>query len=218
MKNFDVPYLSRSVREFWKRWHISLSTWFRDYVYISLGGNRCSQFKHSLNLMITFLASGIWHGANWTYVVWGGIHGAAQILENTFDIPIRKIKQKKIGQFLAWLMVFVFCNMAWVFFRAQSISDAIYIFKNLFAGIWNPVSYFVNGFNALGISRWVLIYLSLLIGILILIDIVWYKYDVIALLGRSNILVRWSCYIIIALLVVLFSQKGVATEFVYFQF
>ena len=105
MKNFDVPYLSKSVKEFWKRWHISLSTWFRDYVYISLGGNRCSQFKHYLNLLITFLASGIWHGADWTYLVWGGIHGGAQILENALDTPIRKMKQKKIGQFLTWLII-----------------------------------------------------------------------------------------------------------------
>lgn len=218
MKNFDVPYFSKSVKEFWKRWHISLSTWFRDYVYISLGGNRCSRFKHNMNLMITFLASGIWHGANWTYLVWGGIHGAAQILENAFDIPIRRMKQKKIGQYIAWFIVFVFCNMAWVFFRAQSIADAVYIFGNLFAGIQNPLSYFVNGFNALGISRWVLVYLSLLLGILILVDLVWYQYDLITLLGRSNIWVRWGCYILIGLLVVLFSQKGVATEFVYFQF
>ena len=218
MKNFDVPYLSKSVKEFWKRWHISLSTWFRDYVYISLGGNRCSQFKHCLNLLITFLASGIWHGANWTYLVWGGIHGGAQILENALDTPIRKMKQKKIGQFLTWLIVFIFCNMTWVFFRAQSISDAVYIFENLFAGIWNPLSYFINGFNALGISRWSFVYLSLLIGILTLIDAAGYKYDIITLLGRSNILVRWGCCLIIALLVVLFSQKGVATEFVYFQF
>ena len=78
MSNFKSPYLSCSVKEFWSRWHISLSTWFRDYVYIPLGGNRVSKRRHRLNLMITFLVSGLWHGAAWTYVIWGGIHGLAQ--------------------------------------------------------------------------------------------------------------------------------------------
>lgn len=84
MTNFKSPYFSKSIKEFWSRWHISLSTWFRDYVYIPLGGNRCSKPKHYLNLMITFLASGLWHGANWTFVAWGGIHGLAQVMEASF--------------------------------------------------------------------------------------------------------------------------------------
>lgn len=174
MKNFDVPYMSTSIKEFWKRWHISLSTWFRDYVYIPLGGNRCSQMKQYQNLMLTFLASGIWHGANWTYVVWGGIHGVAQILESIFERPIRRIKATGIGKILSWAIVFIFCNIAWIFFRAPSISDAVYVLTNLFYGIQNPVYYVMNGFNALGISRGVLMYISLLILVLVLVDIMAY--------------------------------------------
>lgn len=81
MTNFKSPYFSTSIKEFWSRWHISLSTWFRDYVYIPLGGSRCSKLRNSFNLLVTFLASGLWHGANWTFVVWGGIHGGAQVVE-----------------------------------------------------------------------------------------------------------------------------------------
>ena len=84
MNNFKSPYFSTSIREFWSRWHISLSTWFRDYVYIPLGGSRVNRFRHYINLMITFLVSGLWHGANWTFVAWGGIHGVAQVIESAF--------------------------------------------------------------------------------------------------------------------------------------
>lgn len=91
--NFKSPYLSSSIKEFWSRWHISLSTWFRDYIYIPLGGNRCSKVKQIFNLLVTFLVSGLWHGANWTFVIWGGIHGLAQVIENILAkwlIPFRK--------------------------------------------------------------------------------------------------------------------------------
>ena len=83
--NFKSPYFSSSIKEFWSRWHISLSTWLRDYVYIPLGGNRCSKLKNKMNLIITFLVSGLWHGANWTFIFWGGIHGIAQVIENLFS-------------------------------------------------------------------------------------------------------------------------------------
>ena len=93
MKNFDSPYFSCSVREFWRRWHISLSTWFRDYVYIPLGGSRCSKLRNYVNLLLTFLVSGLWHGANWTFVFWGGLHGVAQILENVAKSAQGGVKQ-----------------------------------------------------------------------------------------------------------------------------
>ena len=95
MENFRSPYLSCSVREFWSKWHISLSTWFRDYVYIPLGGNRVSKGRHKINLMITFLVSGLWHGANWTFVLWGGLHGFAQVLETTFSPRKEKSAKKR---------------------------------------------------------------------------------------------------------------------------
>lgn len=105
ISNFKSPYMSLSVKEFWSRWHISLSSWFRDYVYIPLGGNRVSKLRNYFNLLITFLVSGLWHGANWTYVIWGGIHGIAQIAEKAFDL-VDKGKNAKVTKFIKWIIVF----------------------------------------------------------------------------------------------------------------
>jgi D-alanyl-lipoteichoic acid acyltransferase DltB (MBOAT superfamily) len=120
MTNFMRPYFATSFKSFWSRWHISLSTWFRDYVYIPMGGNRVSKIKSGSNLFITFLISGFWHGANWTFLVWGGLHGLYQVIEK-YSI---KISMPRI--FLA-IFVFVLTNLAWVFFRAPSVSDAVQI-------------------------------------------------------------------------------------------
>ena len=139
--NFRSPYLSASIKEFWSRWHISLSTWFRDYVYIPLGGNRCSKMCQRRNVLITFMLSGLWHGANWTFVIWGGIHGLAQILENLLTKCLSKVRDNKIGHAVSVVVVFFFCNIAWVFFRAESFRDAIYVLTKAFGGIFAGRSY-----------------------------------------------------------------------------
>ncbi len=133
MDNFIRPYFSCSVKEFWKRWHISLSSWFMDYVYIPLGGNRCKYLRHLINLMITFLVSGIWHGANWTFVLWGGVHGvficAENMLHRIFGKPEKEMKiWKKMPR-----MIVVFClaAFAWMFFRANTIDDAYVIIAKM---------------------------------------------------------------------------------------
>lgn len=150
MTNFKSPYLSASVKEFWSRWHISLSTWFRDYVYIPLGGNRVSNVRQKINVMITFLVSGLWHGANWTYVVWGGIHGVAQIIEDC--ITKRKPdKQSGIFRLLKIPVVFIFCCFAWVFFRAKNITEAIYVMNNSLFGIRTPLNYLITGFRDISV-------------------------------------------------------------------
>lgn len=128
MKNFDSPYFSKSIKEFWSRWHISLSTWFKDYVYIPLGGNRTSTPRWVFNLFITFFISGIWHGANWTFVIWGAIHGLAMAVEAVSTkyklFPIR------MNRYLAVIWTFVIVTIAWVFFRANKVSDVWVIFGN----------------------------------------------------------------------------------------
>lgn len=124
MTNFRRPYFSSSVSEFWTRWHISLSTWFRDYLYIPLGGNRVSKPRWLFNLFITFLVSGLWHGANWTFVVWGALNGFYLILE----VLLFKERKKNL---LNVLVTFVLINFAWIFFRANSIGDAFYIIKTI---------------------------------------------------------------------------------------
>jgi len=126
MKNFQTPYFSRSITEFWRRWHISLSSWFRDYLYIPLGGGRVSMIRVYLNLMITFLVSGLWHGANWTFVVWGGIHGIFICLDKLIKRPLPVPNVIKV-LVTAHIAVFAF-----VFFRADSIEHAMLFFKRLF--------------------------------------------------------------------------------------
>ncbi|MFL5731492.1 MAG: MBOAT family O-acyltransferase [Cytophagaceae bacterium] len=129
MKNFDSPYFSKNIGEFWRRWHISLSTWFKDYVYIPLGGNRVSMPKWYRNLAIIFLISGIWHGANWTYVVWGALHGFYSI----FYIALWKDAEAKSWQnsvafrLASMLLVFILVSVAWVFFRARNVEEGWYI-------------------------------------------------------------------------------------------
>ena len=151
MDNFRSPYFSTSIKEFWSRWHISLSTWFRDYVYIPMGGNRVAKVKRYFNILVTFLASGLWHGANWTYVLWGGLHGIAQITE--MQLEIGTVRYKRGATWLIKVLtVFTFVTAAWVFFRADTFSDSIYLFANMFNGIAFPADYFKNGFDSIGMT------------------------------------------------------------------
>jgi alginate O-acetyltransferase complex protein AlgI len=143
MTNFNNPYRSLSISEFWKRWHISLSTWFKDYLYISLGGNRVSVPRWYFNLFLVFLVSGFWHGANWTFIVWGALHG----LYLVFGVLTDKFQQQLVNvtriNKLPWLhkmirVVFVFflVTIAWIFFRAASVGDAFYIISKIFSTGW----------------------------------------------------------------------------------
>lgn len=139
MKNFNTPYLSKNIAEFWKRWHISLSTWFRDYVYIPLGGNRVSIRILSINILIVFLLSGLWHGANWKYIVWGFIHGCLLIIYQL----LKKLKIEIKGfAWLKWLITFNLICIAWIFFRANNLSDAIYILNKILS--YRPFFYSAN--------------------------------------------------------------------------
>ena len=132
MKNFDHPYMATGIKEFWSRWHISLSSWFKDYLYIPLGGSRCTRWRHLLNLMIVFLVSGLWHGAAWTFVIWGALHGIYQVV-GIFTSPIRNRLLLGVGlspdsALVKWTrraVTFILVSFAWIFFRAGSISDAI---------------------------------------------------------------------------------------------
>ena len=122
--NFDLPYRSRSVTEFWRRWHMSLSFWLRDYIYIPLGGNRKGKFRQYCNLMATMLIGGLWHGAAWTFIFWGAGHGAALCLHKALLPGLKKIPDTAVIKFLAWLITFVVVSLLWVFFRADSFTTA----------------------------------------------------------------------------------------------
>ena len=135
MDNFRRPYLASSLKEFWRRWHISLSTWFMDYVYIPLGGNRCGALRHAYNLLVTFLLSGMWHGANWTFVAWGAIHGtllAATALWRRGASAEKSSGRGAVSRLLGWPATFAAVLIAWIFFRASDVAAAFGIIGKIF--------------------------------------------------------------------------------------
>jgi len=129
--NFNHPYIATSMHEFWTRWHISLSSWFRDYVYITLGGNRSGKVKAMLNLWLTMLLSGLWHGAGLNFVCWGAIHALYLTTERITNWPAR-LKKRRYGSLIVWCLIFIQVVIAWVFFRAESFNEAIEVFKKMF--------------------------------------------------------------------------------------
>jgi len=134
MLNFNNPYLADGLGDFWARWHISLSTWFKDYVYIPLGGNRGGRFNTYRNMALTMVISGIWHGANWTFVIWGGLHAAGRVLTRAMEGSA--VYRDRVPRFAKQLFVFTFVLATWVFFRATSVGDAWLILSRIVAGGW----------------------------------------------------------------------------------
>jgi len=218
MTNFRRPYLSRSIREFWSRWHISLSTWFRDYLYIPLGGNRVVKWRWYYNLFITFLISGLWHGANWTFVIWGALHGLYLVLailtekkRNVWAIRSGLMRIPHLNGLMNLIWTFILVYFAWIFFRANSLSDALLIIGNIF----NPFSYNTS------IQLFYYpadFYLSFgLIGLLIIIEILWEKYRLIETLSARPGYIRWAL-MVVALIMVMVLGKWDESDFLYFQF
>ena len=227
IQNFRQPYLAGSIKEFWGRWHISLSTWFRDYVYIPLGGNRCSKRRRDLNLLITFLCSGLWHGASWTFVLWGGIHGVCQIIENRIKEAVAKTgdlktdradaKGKPIsGPVKAVLTLITFCvvSYAWMFFRANSISEAFYIVRSMFTDLS------LSGAMAqMTMSGKSVVKTTAAIVLLIIFDCFNEKRDLLKELNRLPSFVRFAVYVLAAIVVIALKvNNNYAQEFIYFRF
>ena len=135
MQNFDQPYTARSIGEFWRRWHISLSTWFRDYLYIPLGGSRVGYSRRLANVMVVFLVSGFWHGASWNFIVWGGLHGTYQLVSQLWNRrfpPREQVERTWAKQVWDVLVTFALVDFAWIFFRARGGHDALFVVKKLF--------------------------------------------------------------------------------------
>ena len=206
MQNFNHPYLSLSVKEFWRRWHISLSSWFADYVYIPLGGSRCSQARHYCNLMITMLTSGLWHGANWTFVCWGALHGLYLIC-NSYYLNLTN-KKTFAPKFIRIIFTFSFISFAWIFFRANSITEAFTIITSIVTN-YGPL------FKGDGIPSLVLPFL--MISILLFKEIKdEYRFK-LSLMHNPNpwISIPSSAMIIIIILLCAEFNSG---QFIYFQF
>lgn len=131
INNFKRPYFSTSVTDFWRRWHISLSRWLKDYVYIPLGGSRCSKLRNYWNILVTFLVSGIWHGANWTFIVWGVLHGVFQIIEKALGLQ-KCTGSNRMVRAARILLTFLLINFAWIFFRMPDLQDACKVIIKIF--------------------------------------------------------------------------------------
>lgn len=221
INNFDRPYFATSIRDFWRRWHISLSTWFRDYLYIPLGGNRVSMPRQWLNYMITFAVSGLWHGANWTYVVWGGLHGLYQIIGNIkYRIFGRREHKNIIVKLFSILITFILVSFAWIFFEANNISDGIYVATHLFDNITAAANmqYLYEVFNSMGLNLYELELMGIAIIFLIICEIISFKYEINELMTKLPFIFRFAFYYITAVMIMgmgVFSGGG---EFIYFQF
>ena len=215
--NFKSPYFAGSLRDFWGRWHISLSTWFKDYVYIPLGGNRKGKPRQLLNLFVTFLLSGLWHGADWTFLVWGGAHGAGRVFEEIV-FPKKREFQNKVLKVLRGVLVFLFCSFLWIFFASKSIGDSFYVIGHMFEGISAPLGYIKSGLGALGFDLRSLAVLALATVILILFDAFSVKRDVIGGIAKAKPGVRWAVYILFTVFVILCIPAAHGTEFIYFSF
>lgn len=209
MQNFDTPYFATSPRSFWRRWHISLSTWFRDYLYIPLGGNRAGFVKTQFNLLLTFVISGLWHGANMTFVVWGFFHGLLLNLQNILEHKKVKIKLPK---FISIIILFSLVCFGWIFFRAKTLQEAFLLISKIphpsSSAEWQLI--FLNGKMPISLCISIVIWLGIEYG---LKNENWNK----QFLALPTI-IRWSFYYLLVLWVIIFGAWSVAPNFIYFQF
>ncbi|MDE7337626.1 MAG: MBOAT family protein [Clostridia bacterium] len=232
MQNFDNPYSARNIKEFWGRWHISLSTWFRDYVYIPLGGNRCKKSRHLFNLFLTFLLSGLWHGANWTFVVWGALHGVYQIVgiltSNVRKKAREKIKLENSPILPLWqrAVTFALVCFAWLFFRANSISDSGILLKKLFSDWSFSFTYVQQTLQSMQIDGALFLFMLLGIGVLFAVskDIsrleLSRKGKQLYVSDGETGIIKYALLTVAVVLVwtYLASQTGYENNFIYFQF
>lgn len=245
MQNFDRPYLAASITDFWRRWHVSLSGWMRDYIYIPLGGNRKGPWRKRLNLFITFLISGLWHGASWNFVVWGGLHGLYQVAGDITRGPRKKLyKDWKLENFWPFkvlravfgcVLTFILVNIAYVFFRAQTVADAVTILQRIFTvegavlldgQLWMKALEGIKFFGLLPVDDLVWAHLltntgvglTLCVGLLLLLDLGEGRGGKLAArLSRCPYVVRWAfCLVLLAAILLYGSFEP--SGFYYFQF
>ena len=214
MDNFDHPYMAVSIKDFWRRWHQSLSTWLRDYVYIPLGGNRKGKLMKYINLLVTFFVSGIWHGADYNYIVWGLLHGVYQITgELTGKIKGKIYDKLRMPEEIAvrrWIQragTFIWVTLAWIIFRADQLGHAITMIKSIFT-VYNPWILFDDSLLRLGLSwkEWCVLVLSVM-----LLVKVSKKQEEVCIRDRilsQHIIVRWFIYVAAISVIWVFGTYG----------
>jgi len=216
MKNFKQPYYATSIRNFWKRWHISLSTWFKDYFYLTFGGNQNKGLKWTIIIFATFLISGFWHGANWTFVIWGAIHGLFYLFENLLKIFAKKyisnyktFLNNKLIIILRTLTTFFIVCFSWIFFRASNINDAFILIKNSLK-INTIIPHF--SFDRKGLTICFIVILLLFI-----VDKIELKTEIVKFISQRKPIIKWSVYYAILLMLIGLGNWGL-NQFIYFQF
>ncbi len=218
VRNFERPYFATSIRAFWRRWHISLSTWFRDYVFIPLGGSRVGAWRLAANLMIVFTASGFWHGANWTYIVWGALHGGFMVAA----LASSRLREKAWSSAGAWaarlrplvagLATFHLVTFAWIFFRAESVGDASTVVSRIarWADAAQPIA--VPGFDGIELAL-----AAVFVFVLEAVQLVQERGSVPACLGKLPGFARLALYAALIMVILLFGRFD-ERAFIYFQF
>ncbi len=205
INNFRRPYLSVSVTDFWRRWHISLSTWLKDYVYIPLGGNRCSKTRCYLNILVTFLVSGVWHGANWTFVLWGVLHGMFQIVEKA--LGLQRHDKRGAMRVVRIAITFTLVTFAWIFFRMPTIKDGLYVTAKiltdmpsaLYMGTKTDLVLTVAALSAVVLKDWT------------------EEFTSFSLFHNRHIAVRWTAYLVVLFAILLFGVLD-SSSFIYASF
>ena len=233
MQNFKAPYRATSISDFWSRWHMSLSTWFKDYLYIPLGGNRVTFVRLCFNLFLVFMISGFWHGANWTFIIWGALHGLYTVTEiiirkygSKNDINNPKVDFVVIG--LRRIIVFYLVCFAWIFFRAESVSKAMYIAKEYLLAIPSYVYHLTQkGYlwleplifkKDIRLNLMDFLLLGCALGILFFINKIEYKTKFVNYLDSKPLFFKWSFYQSLLLIIFIFASFHSKQEFIYFQF
>jgi D-alanyl-lipoteichoic acid acyltransferase DltB (MBOAT superfamily) len=224
--NFRAPYFARSVKEFWRRWHITLMDWFRDYIYIPLGGNRKGRLRRYFNVMAVFLVSGLWHGAGYTFVIWGALNGLYQVIGELTE-PLRDRLVRFLGidrssaghRTVQTMLTFVLITVAWVFFRANSIGDALYMVPRMF--VPTPWVFTDGTLLELGLTSAEITVTLVSIAAVALTDWLGMTRNVLKGLQHQPLYVRWGLYYALILAVAIFGHYGEgydAADFVYFRF
>lgn len=223
MKNFNRPYFAESVGDFWTRWHISLSTWFKDYLYIPLGGNRVAVSRWCFNIILVFCISGLWHGANWTFIIWGLIHGFYLIAGKILKKVYRKLHLKPllnsfpgVKKVLNIFVTFILVALAWIFFRSKNIGQALYMIKNIFKK-WNNLD-MQNALSVLGPGKLYPVTIGIFIGVLFLVSFYQEYYgSILQYVSKQAIGLRWAAYFFLVFSIALFGVFE-NIQFIYFQF
>lgn len=204
-ENFNLPYLASSIQDFWRRWHISLSSWFRDYLYIPLGGNRKGTFRTYINVLIVFILTGLWHGASWTFIIWGLLHGFYQIITNIYlflrnYFSIKNNSLVRFEKIIGIILTFHFVTFSWIFFRSNSIRDALFIIKSI-----------LQSKLIFGNINFALFYPLLLMTLIILMKKIFLRYKL------KQFSIGRIIFSVLILILIIFGANYTSQDFLYFK-